>query len=124
MTLWASFLLTTPKTTIYVGGDSGHFVGYREFGKRFPKIDYALIPTTAYHPRWFMHYAHMDVPETVRALREIGARYLVPTQSGVLGLGDEPAARPALELERAAATDPWLRERLRVLPVGGRLFFD
>jgi len=41
----------------------------------------------------------------------------------VLGLGDEPAARPALELDRAAA-DPWLRERLRVLPVGGRLLLD
>jgi hypothetical protein len=71
-----------------------------------------------------MHYAHMDIPETVLAFRELGARYLVPTQSGVLGLGDEPAARPALELERAASTDPWLRERLRVLPVGGRFFFD
>jgi hypothetical protein len=55
---------------------------------------------------------------------ERDARFLVPTQSGVLDLGDEPAARPALELERAAASDPWLRERLRALPVGGRLFLD
>jgi hypothetical protein len=34
------------------------------------------------------------------------------------------AGCPALELEPAAAADPWLRERLRVLPVGGRLFLD
>jgi len=38
--------------------------------------------------------------------------------------GDADIQRPALELESAAAADPWLRERLRILPVGGRLFFD
>ena len=123
-TLWGSWLLERDDWKVYFGGDSGYFKGYREFGRRFPGIDVALIGVGAYAPRWFMHYAHMDVPETVRAFRELGARYLVPTQSGVLGLGDEPAARPALELERAAAADPWLREWLRVLPVGGRLFLD
>jgi L-ascorbate metabolism protein UlaG (beta-lactamase superfamily) len=123
-TLWGSWLMERDGRKVYFGGDSGYFKGYREFGRRFPGIDVALIGVGAYAPRWFMHYAHMDVPETVRAFRELGARFLVPTQSGVLGLGDEPAARPALELERTAATDPWLRERLRILPVGGRLFLD
>ena len=123
-TLWGSWLMERDGRKVYFGGDSGYFKGYREFGRRFPGIDVALIGVGAYAPRWFMHYAHMDVPETVRAFRELGARYLVPTQSGVLDLGDEPASRPALELERAAAADPWLRERLRVLPVGGRLFLD
>ena len=47
-TLWASYLLVTPETTIYYGGDSGFFVGYREIGKRYPGIDYALMPLTAY----------------------------------------------------------------------------
>ena len=60
-TLWASFLLITPNATIYFGGDSGYFMGYREFGKKYPGIDYALISVGAYHPRWFMHYAHLDV---------------------------------------------------------------
>jgi hypothetical protein len=40
-TLWASFMLITPAVTIYLGGDSGYFIGYREIGKRFPGIDYA-----------------------------------------------------------------------------------
>lgn len=123
-TLWGSWLMQHKGRSVYFGGDSGYFKGFREFGRRFPGIDIALIGVGAYAPRWFMHYAHMDIPETVRAFREIGARHLVPTQSGVLELGDEPASRPALELERAAAADPWLRDKLRVLPVGGRLFFD
>ena len=100
MTLWASFLLATPKTTIYVGGDSGYFVGYREFGKKFPKIDYALIPTTAYHPRWFMHYPHMDIREAVDAFHALHARFFIPTQWGTFHLGDEPPGYPALDLRR------------------------
>ena len=49
-TLWASFLLVTPDRKIYYGGDSGYFIGYREIGRRYPGIDYALLPVTAYDP--------------------------------------------------------------------------
>ncbi len=99
-TLWASYLLVTPEMTVYIGGDSGYFIGYREFGRRFPGIDYALMPTTAYHPRWFMHYAHMNVDESLRAFKELGARYFIPTQWGTFALGDEPPGYPAIDLER------------------------
>jgi len=99
-TLWASFILISPGATIYFGGDSGYFVGYRELGKRFPKIDYALMPTTAYHPRWFMHYAHLNIEEAVRAFQSLGAGYFIPTQWGAFHLGDEPPGYPALDLRR------------------------
>lgn len=99
-TLWASFILITPTTTIYFGGDSGSFVGYKEFGRRFPSIDYALLPTTAFHPRWFMHYAHMNIPEALNAFEDLGARWFIPTQWGTFPLGDEPPGYPALELKR------------------------
>ncbi len=121
-TLWGAWLIERDGRKVFFGGDSGYFKGFREFGRRYPGIDVALIGVGAHAPRWFMHYAHMDIPESVRAFRELGARLLVPTQSGVLALGDEPVSQPALDLERAAAADPWLGERLRILPVGGRLF--
>ena len=98
--LWASYLLVTPAATIYYGGDSGYFVGYREFGRRFPNIDYALMPLTAYHPRWFMHYAHMNAAETVQAFQDLGARYYIPTQWGTFRLGDNPPGYPVLDLKR------------------------
>jgi len=99
-TLWASYLLTTPRASIYYGGDSGYFKGYQEIGKRYPGIDYALIPLTAYRPRWFMHYAHMDAVESIRAFQDLGARYYIPTQWGTFRLGDNPAGYPALDLQR------------------------
>ena len=107
--LWASFLLISPSGKIYFGGDSGYFIGYREIGRKYPGIDYALLPTTAYHPRWFMHYAHMNAEETLDALADLGARHLIPTQWGTFHLGDEPIGYPVLDLKRvmrARGIDP------------------
>lgn len=98
--LWASYMIISPSLTIYFGGDSGYFIGYREYGKKYPKIDYALIPTTAYHPRWFMHENHMNIAEAVRAFQELGADYFIPTQWGTFKLGDNPPGYPIMDLKR------------------------
>ena len=102
-TLWASFMITTSQVTIYFAGDSGYFTGYQEIGRRYPGIDYVLMPTTAFRPRWFMHYAHMDIDEAIDAFHDLKARYFIPTQWGTFHLGDEPPGYPALELRRKIA---------------------
>jgi len=102
-TLWASFLIVTPSVTVYFAGDSGYFIGYREIGRRYPGIDYVLMPTTAYRPRWFMHYTHVDIDEAIDAFDDLQARYFIPTQWGAFQLGDEPPAYPVLELKRRIA---------------------
>jgi L-ascorbate metabolism protein UlaG (beta-lactamase superfamily) len=117
-TLWASFILVTPTTSIYFGGDSGYFVGYGEFGRRFPNIDYALMPTTAYHPRWFMHYAHMDIRETLDAFHALRARFFIPTQWGAFHLGDEPPGYPALDLKRAIREMDLDPSRFLIMDIG------
>ncbi len=117
-TLWASFLIVTPDRTIYFGGDSGYFAGYKEIGRRYPGIDLALLPLTAYHPRWFMHYAHMNAPEVLDAFDDLGARILIPTQWGTFRLGSEPIGYPILDLRRTMkerAVDP---ARTAVLDIG------
>jgi L-ascorbate metabolism protein UlaG (beta-lactamase superfamily) len=99
-TLWVSYLLITPDISIYYGGDSGYFVGYREIGRQFSNIRYALLPITAYHPRWFMHYAHMNTTEAIDAFRDLGAEYFIPTQWGAFHLGDNPPGYPVLDLRK------------------------
>lgn len=98
--LWASWLLKTPTLTLYFGGDSGYFKGFREIGRKYPGIDYAFMATTAYHPRWFMQYQHMNVPEAIRGFQDLGAKVFVPTQWGTFHLGSEPAGYPGLDLSR------------------------
>ena len=116
--LWASYLLITPGATIYYGGDSGFFVGYREIGKQFPGIDYALMPLTAYHPRWFMHYAHMNAPESVQAFQELGARYFIPTQWGAFQLGDNPPGYPVLDLKKTITRQNLDPSRFIIMDIG------
>lgn len=101
--LWASFMLSGPSHVIYFGGDSGYFKGYREIGEQFEKIDYALLPITAYDPRWFMHYNHMNTTEAIRAFQDLRAKYFIPTQWGTFHLGDNPPGLPPLDLRKNIA---------------------
>ena len=117
-TLWASYLLMPPGNPIYFGGDSGYFIGYREIGRRFPHIAYALLPVTAYHPRWFMHYAHMNAPEALDAFRDLGARYFIPTQWGAFRLGDNPPGLPALDLRRVIRQRELNPSRYLIMDIG------
>lgn len=118
-TLWASFLITAPDVSIYFDGDGGYFKGYREISRRFPGIDYALIPVTAYHPRWFMHYAHMNINEAVRAFDDLGAGVLIPTQWGAFSLGDEPAGYPVLDLGRTISEKNLDAGQFLIMDIGG-----
>jgi L-ascorbate metabolism protein UlaG (beta-lactamase superfamily) len=119
--LWCAWLMERGGSKVFYGGDSGYFVGFREYGRRWPGIDLALLGAGAYEPRWFMHYAHMNASELLRSHRELGSRRVVPTQLGVLKLGDEAASWPVTELEELAAREPGLARELVILPVGGRL---
>jgi L-ascorbate metabolism protein UlaG (beta-lactamase superfamily) len=98
--LWASYMIVTPEVTIYFGGDSGYFTGYKEFGKLFPSITYAIIPTTSLNPRAYMHYAHMNVDEALDAFQDLGAKYFIPTHWGTFQISTEPAGYPIVELKR------------------------
>jgi N-acyl-phosphatidylethanolamine-hydrolysing phospholipase D len=117
-TLWASFLLVSSDRKIYYGGDSGYFIGYREIGRRYPGIDHALLPVTAYDPRWFMHYAHMDAREALDAFRDLGARYFIPTQWGTFRLGDEPIGQAPSALSKAAQSTKTDPARIIVMGIG------
>jgi len=117
-TLWASFLIVSPKNTVYYGGDGGYFIGFREIGRRYAGIDYALIPTTAYHPRWFMHYSHMDIDECIDAFHDLGARFFIPAQWGTFHLGDEPPGFPAVELKRRIAGRKLDPSRFLIMDIG------
>jgi L-ascorbate metabolism protein UlaG (beta-lactamase superfamily) len=117
-TLWASFMVVTPTVTVYFAGDSGYFIGYREIGRLYPDIDCVLMPTTAYRPRWFMHYAHMDVDEALDAFADLKARLFIPTQWGTFPLGDEPPGQPALELKRRITERGLDPSRFRIPDLG------
>ena len=117
-TLWASFMVITPDASVYYGGDSGYFVGYKEIGRRFPDITYALLPVTAYHPRWFMHYVHISATEAIDAFRDLGAKYFIPAQWGTFHLGDNPPGYPVLDLKKAMREQNVDPSRFMIMDIG------
>ncbi|MCX7965768.1 MAG: MBL fold metallo-hydrolase [Syntrophorhabdaceae bacterium] len=117
-TLWASYLIVSPGLTVYYAGDSGYFVGYKVIGSMFPDIDYALMPTTAYQPRWFMYYAHMDIKETIDAFKDLSAKFFIPTQWGTFWLGDDPPGYPIIELKRKIKEMDLDKSKFIIMDVG------
>lgn len=117
--LWAGYMLIMGGRKFYIAGDTGNFAGFREYGRRFQGIDYALLPTTAYHPRWFMYYNHINIPEAVQAFRDLGARYFIPTQWGTFPMGNEPPGYPGLDLARYIKAHDLNASRYLIMDIGG-----
>lgn len=98
--LWGGWVITGERgvgeggVRVYHAGDSGYGDRFREIGERFPGIDVAMMPIGAYAPRWFMRFVHVDPPEAVRAMHDVGARRLATMHWGTFALSREPVLEP------------------------------
>jgi N-acyl-phosphatidylethanolamine-hydrolysing phospholipase D len=115
-TLWGGYVVDLGGRRVYFAGDTGYPAAFAEIGKRFPGIDWALLPIGAYAPRWFMHPQHMAPEEAARAFRELGARELLPIHWATFKLTDEPVDEPPRLLYQAMGE---LANRILFLPIGG-----
>jgi L-ascorbate metabolism protein UlaG (beta-lactamase superfamily) len=102
-TLWAGFIVESGGATVYFAGDTGYSPAFEEIGRRFPRIDLALIPIGAYEPRWFMEPVHVNPEEAVRVHRDVGARRSIGMHFGTFQLTDEGIDEPVAALSRARA---------------------
>lgn len=92
--LWGAFVLETPDTTIYFGGDSGYGHHFAQAKNLFPKIDFAFLGIGAFAPVWFMKSNHMSPSDAWQAFHDLGAAKLVPMHYGTFDLSDEPIGEP------------------------------
>jgi len=119
-TLWCGWVLDSGARRYFFAGDSGYFHGFQEIGRRFGRIDVAMLPIGAYEPRWLMRYQHMDPADAYRAFQDLDARFLVPMHWGTFDLTDEPideAPRVLSQVVERSGGDP---SRVRLLAVGER----
>ncbi len=116
--LWGGFVLRGPEGALYHSGDTAHFDGFAEIGRRAGPIDLALLPIGAYEPRWFMQPQHMNPEEAVEAFRALEARVLVPMHWGTFKLTDEPMAEPPSRLIAACERAGLPPGRLWMLAIG------
>ena len=106
-TLWGGFIIEGSTARIYHSGDTAYFDGFSEIGRRYGRIDAALLPIGAYDPAWFMSKRHMNPEEATRAFMDLQAARFIAMHWGTFKLTDEPLHEPP---ERLAAE--WQRRCL------------
>ena len=116
--LWGGFVIAGGGVTIYHSGDTAYFGGFAEIGRRFPRLDAALLPIGAYDPRWFMAKQHMNPDDALQAFQDLGARMMVAMHWGTFKLTDEPLDEPPLLVRQGATARGLPDEAVRVAAVG------
>jgi L-ascorbate metabolism protein UlaG (beta-lactamase superfamily) len=92
--LWGGFVIQADGFSVYHSGDTAYFDGFADIGRRFPRLDAALLPIGAYDPEWFMSRQHMNPRQALDAFRDLGARRIVAMHWGTFKLTDEPLDEP------------------------------
>lgn len=102
--------------TIYFAGDTGMFAGFKEIRQRFPNIDAALLPISAYNPERFRRN-HLSPEDAIEAFEMLGAKYMIPIHWGSFRLALEPFEEPPVRL-KAEAERKNLQEKVIFLKNG------
>lgn len=96
---YCGFIVENSGKTIYFAGDTGYFQGFREIGQKF-RIDVALIPIGAYHPRVTLKHFHVNPQEAIKAFRELRALRMIPIHWGTFRISAEPVEAPLEWLDK------------------------
>lgn len=98
--LWASFVLKTPATTVFVGGDGGYDRHFEEIAELYPSIDLALMENGQYNKDW--RYIHMMPNELAMAVADLNPRVVIAGHNSKYALAKHPWDEP---LDNAATVD-------------------
>lgn len=92
--LWGAYMVQSEDLALYYSGDTGYSSHFKEVGKLFKKVDYALVGIGAYKPRWFMQPNHISPYEALDAANDMNAGVVIPMHYGTFDLADEPLSDP------------------------------
>lgn len=117
-TLWMSYVLQTPKTKIYIGGDSGYDTHFAEIGDQHGPIDLAILENGQYNLAW--EAIHMLPEQVIQAAQDLRAKRLFPVHSSKFTLSmhawDEPLIKVAAEakLHNLSLVTPMIGEMINL----------
>ena len=121
--LWGSFLIKTPKLSIYFGGDSAYEGHFKEIKALMGTPDICILPIGAYKPSYVMKEAHMHPGEAVEAFHDLGGKLMIPMHFGTYDLSDEPLGEP-VRILRDLESRHSIRGELRVQDIGAQLHLN
>jgi L-ascorbate metabolism protein UlaG (beta-lactamase superfamily) len=113
-TLWTSYVLAINGYKIFIGGDSGYDIHFKEIGNRFGPFDLAVLECGQYNALW--PYIHSLPEELVPEAVDLKAKVVMPVHWGKFALAmhdwKEPVTRFVHAAEKAglAYTTPLIGE--------------
>ena len=118
-TLWGSWIIKGADQSIFFGGDSGYFPGFKEIGERFGPFDLTFLECGAYNENW--SDIHMMPEETVQAHIDLKGKYLMPIHWGKFNLSLHPWKEP---VERALIKGNELGVKIITPHIGSIVIID
>lgn len=100
--LWMSFVLKTPSSKLFIGGDSGYDSHFAEIGKQFGPFDLAFLENGQYDKSW--KYIHMAPNEVLQAAIDLNAKALFPVHSSKFTLANHNWNEPLSKITELAET--------------------
>ncbi|MEZ4417026.1 MAG: MBL fold metallo-hydrolase [Gemmatimonadota bacterium] len=99
-TLWASYVIESPKHCVYHGADSGLMPAFKTIGERFGPFDLVCLEIGAYHPAW--GDIHLGPVNALTAWKALGGGPLLPIHWGTFALAMHRWDDPIEELVAGA----------------------
>lgn len=91
-TLWSSYVLESPGKRIFIGGDSGYDVHFKEIGEKYGPFDWAILENGQYNEKW--RYIHTLPNEFVKVAEDLNVKNVLPVHSGKFALAQHPWTEP------------------------------
>jgi L-ascorbate metabolism protein UlaG (beta-lactamase superfamily) len=94
-TLWTSYVLNTPTSKIFLGGDSGYDFHFKKIGDEHGPFDLAILENGQYDKSW--KYIHLMPEEVIQAALDLQAKQLLPVHFAKFAIAnhawDDPLKR-------------------------------
>ena len=99
--LWGAWAIRSAQLSLFFGGDSGYFDGFKAIGERLGPFDLTMLEAGAYDRRWLD--IHMLPEQTVQAHQDLRGRRLLPIHNGTFDLAMHAWTEPMERVLAAAA---------------------
>lgn len=99
-TLWVSYMLQLNGFNLYLSGDGGYDNHFAEIGKKFDRIDLAVLENGQYNQDW--KYIHMMPNEVVKAAKDLRETRLMTIHHSKYALSKHSWKEPLENIQNAA----------------------
>ncbi|WP_413560864.1 MBL fold metallo-hydrolase [Bdellovibrio sp. HCB209] len=98
--LWASWVIKSPKHSVYFSGDSGFDTHFKDIGDKLGPFDIAFVESGQYNEKW--REVHLLPEESVQAFKDLKAKRYFPIHWGMFTLAFHSWHEPVDRLAKAA----------------------